>query len=112
MNQAANRLIKTADFSCFSKSNTDTHTNDCSITNAVWTKEGDKLIFTITADRFLRNMVRAIVGTLLDVGQQKISAEEFDNIITSKNRSEAGTSAPAHGLYLVSVSYPKEVLNG
>ncbi len=112
MNQAAQELLKYTNFSCFSKSNTDTHTNNCSISNAQWTSTDDKLIFTITADRFLRNMVRAIVGTLLEIGQQKISVEELDTIIASKNRSEAGSSVPAHGLYLTQINYPKEVLNG
>ena len=112
MNEAASCLIQTADFSSFSKSNTDTHTNNCTITNAEWKADDNKLIFTITADRFLRNMVRAIVGTLLEIGQEKIPIEELNKIITSKSRSEAGTSAPAHGLYLTVVKYPKEVFNG
>ncbi len=112
MNKAAQELLNYTDFSCFSKSNTDTFTNNCKITFAKWQKVEDKLVFTITADRFLRNMVRAIVGTLLDIGQQKIDLNEFKNIIDSKNRSNAGTSAPAHGLYLTKVVYPKEVMNG
>lgn len=106
MNKAANQLIQETDFSCFSKSKTDTFTNNCSITEAYWKTENDVLIFTITANRFLRNMVRSIVGTLLDVGQEKIATETINNIIESKNRSEAGQSVPAHGLYLTKIKYP------
>jgi tRNA pseudouridine38-40 synthase len=112
MNQAANELLKYTDFSSFSKSNTDTHTNNCKIISANWEVKNDCLVFTISADRFLRNMVRAIVGTLLDIGQQRIRLDDLLTIINSKNRSEAGTSAPAHGLYLSKVKYPKEVFNG
>ncbi len=112
MNQASSQLLNHTDFSCFSKSNTDTHTNDCDITFAQWEMKNNCLIFTITANRFLRNMVRAIVGTMLEIGQQKISVEGLEAIINSKNRNEAGTSAPAHGLYLTQVIYPKEVFNG
>jgi len=73
---------------------------------AYWEQKGHMLIFTIKADRFLRNMVRAIVGTLVDVGRDKISFEEFKSIIEAKDRSEAGLSVPAHGLYLISIEYP------
>lgn len=112
MNEASNQLFKHKDFSSFSKSNTDTFTNDCEITFAKWEKKNDCLIFTITANRFLRNMVRAIIGTMLEIGQQKLPVDELDAIIISKNRSNAGSSAPAHGLYLTQVNYPKEVFNG
>jgi len=112
MNEAAQELLKYTDFSCFSRSNTDTFTNDCKITFTNWERKNDCLVFTITANRFLRNMVRAIVGTLLEIGQQKIEVADLTEIIASKNRGEAGTSAPAHGLYLTEVKYPKEVLNG
>jgi len=112
MNQAASKLLNYSDFSCFSKSNTNTHTNNCNITFAHWEKKNNCLVFTITSDRFLRNMVRAIVGTLLDIGQHKFEWNKLDDIIKSKNRSEAGTSAPAHGLYLTQIIYPEEVLNG
>lgn len=111
MNEATKHLIGEQDFSCFSKSNTDTFTNNCNIIYANWELKNEMLVFTITADRFLRNMVRAIVGTMLDVGQQKIEATELDSIIQSKNRGNSGTSAPAHGLYLIEVNYPKEVYN-
>ena len=106
MNEAAKLLIRKADFSCFRKRNTDTFTNDCTINKAIWVVKNDVLVFTISADRFLRNMVRAIVGTLLDVGLGKIKPQEIENIIASKNRNDAGTSVPAHGLYLTKINYP------
>ncbi len=109
MNQAAEILYTYNDFQCFSKSKTDVKTYNCSVTMAKWEKTGNKLVFTITADRFLRNMVRAIVGTLLDIGFEKITLDDLHNIITSKNRSNAGTSVPAEGLYLTEVTYPKEL---
>jgi tRNA pseudouridine38-40 synthase len=112
MNKASSQLLNYTDFSCFSKSNTDTHTNDCDVTFANWEIKENCIVFTITANRFLRNMVRAIVGTMLEIGQEKITPDQLDTIINSKNRSEAGTSAPAHGLYLTQVIYPKEVFNG
>ncbi len=111
MNKAASLLIGTKDFSCFSRSKTQTKTNICSITLAEWKETEDGFIFRVSADRFLRNMVRAIVGTLLNVGCSKIRIEEIENIIASKDRSQAGESAPAHGLYLTKVSYPKEIVN-
>lgn len=107
MNEAASILLNYQDFQCFSRSKTDVKTYHCDIRKAVWEKEGDRLIFTITADRFLRNMVRAIVGTLLDIGFDKISLEDLHKIIEQKDRSQAGASAPAHGLYLTKVVYPK-----
>lgn len=112
MNAAEEILKSHSDFSCFSKSNTDTHTNDCMVYEACWELHNHQLCFTISANRFLRNMVRAIVGTMLDLGREKISLADFKSIIQSQDRSRAGTSVPAHGLYLVNVSYPKEVLNG
>lgn len=105
MNEAAKILFHHRDFSCFSKSNTQTFTNNCLISFAEWTQEGDLLVFTITADRFLRNMVRAIVGTLLNVGEGKLSLEEFESILLSKDRSKAGFSVPAAGLFLTDVRY-------
>lgn len=106
MNRACEVLFKYNDFQCFSKSNTDVFTYNCNIYQAFWKQEANQLVFTISADRFLRNMVRAIVGTLIGVGLHKISIEEFEEIIKSKNRSKAGFSVPAHGLYLVKVEYP------
>ncbi len=106
MNQAAAILLNYTDFSCFSKSNTQTFTNNCKIGKAIFEQHEGGLVFTIRADRFLRNMVRAIVGTLVMVGRGDIEPDEMVNIIESKNRSKAGQSVPACGLYLVSVKYP------
>lgn len=111
MNNAASFLLEHTDFECFSKSNTDVKTYNCDVRQAVWKKEKDKLIFTISADRFLRNMVRAVVGTLLDVGTAKMKPEDINTIIISKNRGEAGVSVPAKGLYLTKVLYPKNIFN-
>ena len=105
MNQAAKILLKETDFQCFSKVNTEVNTFNCTITEAYWKQDNNQLVFTISADRFLRNMVRAIVGTLVNVGLYKISLEEFKQIIASKDRSKAGFSAPAHGLYLTKIDY-------
>lgn len=109
MNQAASLLLSYRDFQCFSRSNTDVKTYYCTVQVAVWEQIESQLTFTIIADRFLRNMVRAIVGTLLDVGNEKISLQEFRNIIESKDRTKAGASAPAHGLYLTKVVYPETI---
>jgi len=106
MNKASEVLLKYIDFQCFSKSNTDVFTYNCNIVEAFWKKEGNQLVFTVSADRFLRNMVRAIVGTLIGVGLHKVSIEQFEEIIKSKNRSKAGFSVPAHGLYLTKIEYP------
>ena len=106
MNRAAKTLFEYTDFTSFSKLHTDVKTNNCKITQAVWVEVGDKWVFTIEADRFLRNMVRAIVGTLLEVGRGKMSVGEFRQVIEAKNRCGAGTSVPAKGLYLVAVKYP------
>ena len=107
MNDASKLLLNYTDFTSFSKLHTQTKTNNCSVMMAIWEIVNDTLIFSIEADRFLRNMVRAIVGTLVAVGEKKISIEEFVEIIESKNRSKAGASVPAYGLYLVSIKYPK-----
>ena len=109
MNKATKILFDIVDFSAFAKSNTQNLTNNCKIYKAEWKEENDMLIFTISANRFLRNMVRAIVGTLLDVGKGKMSIEEFIKVIESKTRSNAGFSAPACGLYLTKVEYPSTV---
>lgn len=109
MNKAASMLLGRHDFQCFSRSNTQVNTFFCDVTMAHWDLQGSTLLFSITADRFLRNMVRAIVGTLLDVGFEKTSLEELSVIINSKDRSSAGSSAPPQGLYLTKVSYPQDV---
>jgi tRNA pseudouridine38-40 synthase len=105
MNEAAQLLLKHTDFQCFSKVNTDVNTFDCTIFEAFWKQENGKLIFTISANRFLRNMVRSIVGTLINIGLHKITLADFENIIASKNREKAGFSVPAHGLYLTNIYY-------
>ena len=105
MNEAAKILFQYQDFESFSKVKTDVKTFNCTIMEAVWKLEGNQLIFYIKANRFLRNMVRAIVGTLLDVGLEKKSVDDFRNIIESKKRSEAGLSVPAKGLFLTEVTY-------
>ena len=105
MNEAAQLLLNHTDFQCFSKVNTDVNTFDCTIFEAYWKQEKDSLIFTISANRFLRNMVRAIVGTLVNIGLHKITLADFEAIIESKNRDKAGFSVPAHGLYLTKIEY-------
>jgi tRNA pseudouridine38-40 synthase len=109
MDDACKILLMYSDFQCFSKTHTDVKTYYCNIKAAQLRKEDGEIIFTITADRFLRNMVRAIVGTLLNIGLGKMDADELHRIIKSKDRSEAGFSAPAHGLYLTEVKYPEEI---
>jgi len=109
MNSACQLLFEYIDFTSFSKLHTDVKTNNCKISKAHWEPRGNEWIFTIEADRFLRNMVRAIVGTLLDVGRGKISIDDFRNIIERKNRSEAGTSVPPEALFLVDIGYPSEL---
>lgn len=115
MNEAAQILFDYSDFSSFSKGKTDTKTNNCIIYQAEWREKDDlsadrqeMLFFIIKADRFLRNMVRAIVGTLLDVGKGKMTVPEFRKVIESKNRPSAGFSVPAKGLFLTDIEYPKD----
>lgn len=106
MNEAASRLPDFDDFTSFSKVNTDTKTNLCNVTEARWTREGENTWrFTITANRFLRNMVRAIVGTLIEVGRGRMTVDEFCQVIEQRNRCSAGDSVPGHALFLVDVSY-------
>ena len=109
MNKAARLLLNYDDFTSFSKLNTDVKTNICKVTEARWSKDDYRLIFTIKADRFLRNMVRAIVGTLVDVGKENLTLEEFKQVIKNKNRDDAGVSVPAHGLFLEDIKYPQSV---
>ena len=111
MNEAAQLLLTHTQFQCFSKSKTDVKTYDCDIKKATWLLEGKHLNFHITADRFLRNMVRAIVGTLVAVGKEKITLTDFKEILKSRDRSKAGTSAPAQGLSLTAVTYPETLFN-
>jgi tRNA pseudouridine38-40 synthase len=106
MNEAAKHLLGTKDFTSFSKVNTDVKTNICTVQNAQWVKHDDSsYYFEITADRFLRNMVRATVGTLLEVGEGKIIPNEILTILEAKNRGAASLSVPAHGLFLWEVCY-------
>ncbi len=109
MNEAAKVLLEYRDFTSFAKLHTDTKTNDCRILEASWEKSGSQLVFTITADRFLRNMVRAIVGTLIDVGRGKITVDAVRTIIEKKDRGASGASVPAKGLCLVDIKYPYEI---
>lgn len=106
MNRAAAIVMEYTDFSCFSKSNTQVKTNNCKIVKVEWVETENGIVFHISADRFLRNMVRAIVGTLMQIGKGEIRPEEIRSIIESKNRSNAGMSVPACGLYLTEITYP------
>lgn len=109
MNKAAARLLEYSDFTSFSKVHTDVRTFICKVMQAHWERKDSELIFTIQADRFLRNMVRAVVGSLLEVGKGKIDEKEFCNIIEARDRCRAGTSMPARALYLTEVKYSDEV---
>lgn len=109
MREASKILFDYKDFQCFSKTNTDVKTYYCNIMKAEWVFKNNELHFTIKADRFLRNMVRAIVGTMINIGLGKINVEDLHQIIKSKNRSEAGFSVPAHALYLIKIEYPDDI---
>ena len=109
MNQAAADMLAFEDFKCFSRSHTDVKTYRCDLHEAFWAVEGEALVFTITADRFLRNMVRAVVGTLLQVGKGELTVEDVKTIIKSRDRSRAGASVPAKGLYLTEILYPQSI---
>ena len=109
MNKACEILLEYKDFQCFSKTNTEVKTYNCDIKEAYWTTNSNQLTFIITADRFLRNMVRAIVGTMVNIGLRKLKPNDLHKIIASKDRSEAGFSAPAHGLYLAKIVYPDTI---
>ena len=110
MNEAAKILFEYIDFTSFSKLHTDVKTNNCRIMHAEWTQVSDtEWVFTIQADRFLRNMVRAVVGTLVEVGRGKLTLEGFRAVIEKKDRCSAGNSVPGHALFLVDVGYPEEL---
>ena len=110
MNEAAQLLIGKQDFASFCRTNTDVKTTICDLTRAEWKELGNgHAVFTIAADRFLRNMVRAVVGTLFEVGRGKITKEQFAQVITQHNRCAAGDSAPAEGLYLTHIEYPQDI---
>lgn len=109
MNEACQILFEYTDFTSFSKLHTDTKTNICKIMQAEWEERGHQIVFTIKADRFLRNMVRAIVGTMLDIGQGKITPSEFRQIIEAQNRCSAGTSVPGNALFLCDIQYDERL---
>jgi tRNA pseudouridine38-40 synthase len=109
MNRAAALMLQWEDFECFSKIHTNVKHFRCHVWEAHWVDRGDNLIFYVAANRFLRNMVRAIVGTLLQVGQGRMTVQEFQEVLESRDRSKAGRSAPADGLFLVEVKYPEDI---
>jgi len=109
MNELSHLLIGTHDFTSFSKLHTDVKTNNCTVSLAQWERKENSIIFTVKANRFLRNMVRAIVGTLILAGQNKIGKEDLSDILKLKDRSLAGMSVPAHGLFLADIRYPDNV---
>lgn len=109
MNEAASVLLRHSDFTSFSRLHGGNKTNICRVTHAQWHENDGRLIFTVTADRFLRNMVRAIVGTLIPAGRGKLSLRDFEAILDGKNRGLAGQSAPAHGLSLSGIEYPDDL---
>jgi tRNA pseudouridine38-40 synthase len=109
LNRACGVLMRYSDFTSFARLHTDAKTNICTIYSAVWEESGNMLTLTIKADRFLRNMVRAIVGTMVETGSGRISLKEFEDILLAKNRSSAGKSAPAKGLFLIDIEYPEAI---
>lgn len=111
MNACAKVLFDYEDFTSFSKLHTDVKTNNCTIMLARWEQAGNDYIFTIKANRFLRNMVRSIVGTLLEAGRGKITTDDFRRIIEAKDRCEAGTSVPGHALFLEEIEYNNDIFN-
>ena len=109
MNSACLFLLGKRDFTSFSKVKTQTYTNDCTVIDAKWEEINNEIVFTIKADRFLRNMVRAIVGTLIEIGIGKINPDNIDEIIDAKDRCRSGVSVPAHALSLIKVTYPENI---
>jgi len=111
MNQAAALFFKHTDYQCFSKVKTEVTTFECTIMQAFWAYRGDELIFTIQGNRFLRGMVRAVVGTLLELGQGRLTMTQLQEILDSKDRCKAARAVPAHGLHLVEVEYPASIFD-
>lgn len=109
MNKAAELMLSWKDFQCFSKVRTDVKHFDCQVFEAYWRRENDSLIFYVSANRFLRGMVRAIVGTLLEVGQGRLSQGEFGQVLESRDRKAAARNVPPEGLFLTNVTYPEEI---
>ncbi len=109
MNEACSLLLRYNDFTSFARLHSDVKTNVCNVTTALWEKHDNGMLFTIKADRFLRNMVRAITGTAVDVGRGRLSVDEFEEIILARDRCRAGKSAPASGLFLEAIEYPGNI---
>ena len=109
MNKACGLLILHSDFTSFSRLHSGAKSNICKVYSARWDESDNRLVLTIKADRFLRNMVRAIVGTMVEIGFEKTDLKEFEEIILAKNRGRAGKSAPAKGLFLADIEYPEEI---
>ena len=109
MNQCCEMIKGKHDFTSFSKTHTDVNHFFCEILEAEWIKKDEQIIFRVKANRFLRNMVRALVGTMVLVGKEKISSSDFEKILMSKDRTNAGPSAKAHGLFLTNISYPNQI---
>lgn len=109
MNIAANDILLYSDFTCFAKTGTQTKTNLCQVTESIWSVNDNYLVYTTTANRFLRNMVRAMVGTLIEVGKEKLSIDQFNQILKHGTRSDAGQSVPACGLFLTEITYPENI---
>ncbi len=109
MNIAAELLLTLSDFTSFAKLHSDNKTNLCKVLKAEWTEDNDTLVFTITANRFLRNMVRAVVGTLMDIGLGRYEPAEILEIAKAGNRNNAGSSVPAEGLFLHTIVYPEHI---
>jgi tRNA pseudouridine38-40 synthase len=111
MNEACSILFNYKDFTSFSKRSTEAKTNLCDIYKAEWKQKGNQLTFTIEANRFLRNMVRSIVGTMIELGEGKLSLDDLKKIIEAKDRTLAGYSIPANGLFLTDIKYPQSIFN-
>lgn len=109
MNKCSRILFEYIDFTSFSKLHTDVKTNDCKIIHAQWEQQGEDYVFTIQANRFLRNMVRAVVGTLLEAGRGKLDEVGMRRVIEAKDRAVAGLSVPAHALFLEEIEYPPHI---
>jgi len=105
INSCCDVIMDTSDFTSFAKLHSDVKTNNCKVSHASWKKEAEGYLFEITADRFLRNMVRSLTGTLIDVGRGKLNLQEFIQIVEAKDRGKAGSSAPARGLFLTDIAY-------
>jgi len=109
MNEASQELLKWKDFECFSRVKTEVNNFYCDIYEANWFRQNDDLLFSVRANRFLRGMVRAIVGTMLEIGQERMSLESFQQVLESRDRKKAGRAVPPQGLYLNDIVYPKEI---